>query len=101
MKYAALVCAAVVLAFAAASSQAEPLYPDVVDISHATPEAAAFFNSYFTAKSEHKPAATTDHFSEVHVTNIDAALGWPFYNKKGMTDIFEMYMPKWPPSGLS
>jgi hypothetical protein len=37
----------------------------------------------------------------VHLTYIDAALGWPFYNKKGMTEIFEMYMPKWPPPGLS
>jgi hypothetical protein len=101
MKYAASVYTAVVFAFAAASSHADPLYPDVVDTSHATPEAAAFFKSYFTAKSEHKPAATTDHFSEMHLTYIDAALGWPFYNKKGMTEIFEMYMPKWPPSGLS
>ncbi|HXX04350.1 MAG TPA: hypothetical protein VEJ37_08445, partial [Xanthobacteraceae bacterium] len=59
------------------------------------------FKSYFTAKSEHKPAATTDHFSEAHLTYIDAALGWPFYSKKGMTDLFEQYMPKWPPTGLS
>ena len=38
-----------------------PPYPDVVDVSHATPEVAAFFKSYFTAKSEHKPVPTTDH----------------------------------------
>ena len=101
MKYVASVCTAIVLALAAAGSHADPLYPDVVDTSHATPEAAAFFKSYFTAKSQHKPAATTDHFSETHLTYIDAALGWPFYNKKGMTEIFETYMPKWPPSGLS
>ena len=64
-------------------------------------EAAKFFKSYFTAKSEHKPVPTTDHFSEAHLTYIDAALGWPFYSKKGMTDLFEQYMPKWPPTGLS
>jgi len=93
--------AAAVLLLAAAPLRAEPLYPDVVNTSHATAEAASFFKSYFTAKSEHKPAATTDHFSEAHLTYIDAALGWPFYNKKGMTEIFEMYMPKWPPTGLS
>ena len=80
---------------------AEPLYPEVVVTSHATPDVAAFFKSYFTAKSQHKPAATTDHFSEAHLTYIDAALGWPFYSKKGMTDLFEQYMPKWPPTGLS
>jgi len=99
MKRLVLTCAAAIVA--AGIAQAEPLYPQVVDTSHATPEAAAFFKSYFTAKSEHKPLPTTDHFSEQHLTYIDAALGWPFYNKKGMTEIFEMYMPKWPPSGLS
>lgn len=81
--------------------QAQTPYPNVVDTSHATPEAAAFFKSYFTAKSEHKPVPTTDHFSEAHLTYIDAALGWPFYSKKGMTDLFENYMPKWPAAGLS
>jgi hypothetical protein len=93
--------AAAVTLLIAGTVRADPLYPEVVNTSHASPQAAAFFKSYFTAKSEHKPAATTDHFSEAHLTYIDATLGWPFYNKKGMTDIFEMYMPKWPPSGLS
>jgi ketosteroid isomerase-like protein len=93
--------AAAIVVFAAAPSHAETVYPDVVDTSHATPEVAAIFKSYFTAKSQHKPVPTTNHFSEAHLTYIDAALGWPFYNKKGMTDIFEMYMPKWPPTGLS
>ena len=60
----------------------------------------AFFKSYFTTKSEHI-VATSDHFSEAHLTYIDAALGWPLYSKKGMTDIFELYMPKWPATGLS
>ncbi len=94
-------CAAAVVLLAAGQLRAETPYPDVVDTSHATPEAAKFFKSYFTAKSEHKPVPTTDHFSEAHLTYIDAALGWPFYSKKGMTDLFEQYMPKWPPSGLS
>ena len=62
---------------------------------------AAFFKSYFTTKSEHIPVATSDHFSEAHLTYIDATLGWPFYSKKGMTELFEQYMPKWPPTGLS
>jgi hypothetical protein len=82
-------------------SKTTPPYPDVVNVSHATPPVATFFKSYFTAKSEHKKAQTTDHFSEAHLTYIDAALGWPFYNKKGMTEMFEQYMPKWPPTGLS
>jgi ketosteroid isomerase-like protein len=101
MKHVTSICAAAVVLLAAASVQAQTPYPNVVDTSHATPEAAAFFKSYFTAKSEHKPVPTTDHFSEAHLTYIDAALGWPFYSKKGMTDLFENYMPKWPAAGLS
>jgi hypothetical protein len=102
MKHAAIICtAAAALTLAVVPLRAEPLYPEVIVTSHATPEVAAFFKSYFTAKSQHKPAATTDHFSEAHLTYIDAALGWPFYSKKGMTDLFEQYMPKWPPTGLS
>jgi hypothetical protein len=101
VKHVALIFAVTVTLLTAGSLRADPIYPDVVDTSHATPEAAAFFKSYFTAKSEHKPVPTTDHFSEAHLTYIDAALGWPFYNKKGMTDVFEQYMPKWPPTGLS
>jgi hypothetical protein len=109
LKRAAPLAAAAVTLVATATLRAEtvdfwkttPPYPDVVSTSHATPEVALFFKSYFTAKSEHKPVPTTDHFSEAHLTYIDAALGWPFYNKKGMTEIFEQFMPKWPPTGLS
>ncbi len=101
MKHAASIFAAAVTLLTAATLRADPLYPDVVNTSHATPQAASFFKSYFTAKSEHKPVPTTDHFSDAHLTYIDAALGWPFYSKKGMTDLFEQYMPKWPPTGLS
>jgi hypothetical protein len=101
MKHVLSLCAVVAVLSATGQLRAEPIYPDVVDTSHATPEAAKFFKSYFTAKSEHQPAATTDHFSDAHLTYIDATLGWPFYSKKGMTELFEQYMPKWPPAGLS
>jgi hypothetical protein len=100
-KQATALAAAAVALLVSTSLRAEPLYPDVANTSHATPQVTSFFKSYFTAKSEHKPVPTTDHFSEAHLTYIDAALGWPFYNKKGMTEIFEQFMPKWPPSGLS
>src|ERR1700722_18964055 len=97
----AVTLAAALTLTATAGLRAEPLYPEIVSTSHATPQVASFFKSYFTAKSEHKPAPTTDHFSEAHLTYIDAALGWPFYSKKAMTEIFEQFMPKWPPTGLS
>lgn len=101
MKHLASILVAAATLLMAGSLRADPIYPDVVGTSHATSDVAAFFKSYFTTKSEHKPVATSDHFSEAHLTYIDATLGWPFYSKKGMTDIFELYMPKWPPTGLS
>jgi hypothetical protein len=109
MRHAALILAAALTLIVATNLSAEtvdvwkttPPYPDVVNTSHATPEAAAFFKSYFTAKSQHKPVPTTDHFSEAHLTYIDAALGWPWTSKKIATEAFEAYMPKWPPTGLS
>ncbi|MFY9877916.1 MAG: hypothetical protein WAK39_00715 [Pseudolabrys sp.] len=101
MKHFASIFAITVTLLMAGSLRADPIYPDVANTSHATPEVTTFFKSYFTAKSEHKPVPTTDHFSEAHLTYIDATLGWPFYNKKAMIDIFEMYMPKWPSTGLS
>src|SRR6516165_291820 len=55
----------------AGSLRADPIYPDVVNTSHATSDVAAFFKSYFTTKSEHIPVATSDHFSEAHLTYID------------------------------
>jgi len=62
------VCIAAIALGVTANVHAEPLYPEVVNTTHATPEAAAFFKSYFTAKSEHKPVPTTDHFSDAHLT---------------------------------
>jgi hypothetical protein len=101
MKWLGRTFGVLIVGLAAADANAEELYPNVVNTSHATPQIVSFFKSYFTAKSEHKPVATTDHFSDAHLTYIDAALGWPFYSKKGMTDLFEQYMPKWPPAGKS
>jgi hypothetical protein len=101
VKHLASILVATVTLLMAEGLRADPIYPDVVNTSHATLDVAAFFKSYFTAKSEHNPVATSDHFSEAHLTYIDATLGWPFYSKKGMTELFEQYMPKWAPTGLS
>jgi hypothetical protein len=101
MKHAAPILAAALTLIAVTSLRADPVYPQIADTSHATPQVAAFFKTYFTAKSEHKPVPTTDHFSEAHLTYIDATLGWPWTSKKAATEAFEMYMPKWPPTGLS
>lgn len=79
----------------------KPLFPEIVDTAHTTEKAAAFFHSFFTAKSRHDVGATMDHFSRTTLTYIDATLGWPFYSHEALEGVFAEYMPKWPPSGLS
>jgi hypothetical protein len=83
------------------AQQRKPLFPQVVDITHATPRAAKFFESFFTAKSRHDVDATMNHFSKTTLTYIDATLGWPMYTYDELKNVFVQYMPKWPPSGLS
>jgi hypothetical protein len=51
-------------------------YPSgVTDASHCTPEVAAIFRGFFTAKSEHDTAAMMSYFSRTNTTYIDASLG--------------------------
>ena len=92
---AALAGAVLVAAMAANSSaqQKQPLFPDVVDASHASPQAKAFFHSLFTAKSAHKLEPLMAHFSKEKLTYIDAALGWPFYDYDALKKVFAEFMP--------
>ena len=83
------------------AQQRKPLFPQVADITHATPTAAKFFESFFTAKSRHDVDATMNHFSKTTLTYIDATLGWPMYTYDALKNVFMQYMPKWPPAGLS
>ena len=92
---------AVGAALAGSAVAQTPAYPDVADVSHATPAAAAYFKAYFTAKSRHDPKTMVPLFNKDQVTYIDATLGWPFYNYKALDDLFTTYMPKWPASGKS
>jgi len=83
------------------AQQKKSLFPEIVDVTHATPKAAEFFHSFFTAKSQHNVDATMNDFSNGTLTYIDATLGWAFYTHDALKDVFVQYMPKWPPSGLS
>ena len=78
-----------------------PLLPEAVDLTHATRNAAAFFYSFFTAKSRHDVDAAMNHFSKSTLTYIDATLGWAFYTPGALRDVWMQYMPKWPATGLS
>lgn len=40
------------------------MFPEIIDATHATPKAAEFFHSFFTAKSRHDVDATMNHFSK-------------------------------------
>jgi hypothetical protein len=51
-------------------------YPDIADTSHATAAAAAFFRSFFTAKTSKDIEATHAHFHPGKTVYFDATLGW-------------------------
>jgi hypothetical protein len=88
--------------FTLARAQTAPLpYPDVADVSHATPEAARMLKAFFTAKSAHKADQMMTHFSRQGVLYIDASSGgiWPSW--ESLDKIFTGMMPKAPPAALS
>lgn len=92
---------AALMAGAAAAQADPPPYPDITDVSHASPAAAAVFRDFFTAKSLHKPDALMTHFAKEKVLYIDASSGGIWPNWESLNKIFTTYMPKWPASGLS
>ncbi|NCE86309.1 MULTISPECIES: nuclear transport factor 2 family protein [Pseudomonas] len=51
-------------------------YPDVADISHAEPETASLFRSFFSVKTQKNIDATMTYFSPHLLTYTDATLGW-------------------------
>jgi len=77
------------------------LLPEIVDVTHTTKKSAAFFDSFFRAKSRHDVDASMNHFSKSSLTYMDATLGWAFYTPAALRDVWAQYMPKWPARGLS
>jgi len=84
-----------------AQKEGNSIYPQIVEGSHASEDAGAFFASFFTAKSRHDVDETMKHFSPHLVTYTDATLGWPLDGFDVVKGIFSQYMPNWPKSGLS
>ncbi|WP_051807999.1 hypothetical protein [Actinoplanes subtropicus] len=78
-----------------------PGVPTVVDTSHAAPEVARLFGSYFRDKSAADVEATMAHFAKSPCTYIDAILGWPSYTWQSVHDVFAQYMPTWPAGAKS
>ncbi|HEY5411721.1 MAG TPA: hypothetical protein VIJ94_13450 [Caulobacteraceae bacterium] len=81
---------------------ADPLpYPDIADVSHASPGAAANFRAFFVPKSAHDPKALMARFSRTGVLYIDATSSgvWPTW--ESLNAIFSGFLPKAPPAALS
>ena len=96
----ALAALALVLGAAGASAHTTA-YPDVADVSHASPEAAKTLEAFFVAKSTHKAADMMTHFAKDGVLYIDASSGgiWPSWDS--LNQIFSGMMPKMVPAALS
>jgi hypothetical protein len=76
-------------------------YPNIADTTHASRDAARFFRSFFTAKSEHNPTALMQHFSLTNAYYIDASSGsvWPSWTS--LNAVFNAFLPPAPPTALS
>jgi hypothetical protein len=84
-----------------ADTAVPPPYPQVADVSAATPELASFMTSFFTAKSLHQVDQTMAHFSPELVSYMDATLGLNNAGFSILEGAFSRGMPKWPATGLS
>jgi ketosteroid isomerase-like protein len=76
-------------------------YPDIADTSHATAAAAAFFRSFFTAKTSRDIEATHAHFHPAKTAYFDATLGWALPANGDVRKMWEQYMPQWPAGAKS
>jgi ketosteroid isomerase-like protein len=76
-------------------------YPDIADTSHATAAAAAFFRSFFTAKTSKDIEATQAHFHPGKTVYFDATLGWALPTNADVRKVWEQYMPQWPAEAKS
>ena len=78
-----------------------PYPPDVTDTCHCTPEAAAIFRGFFTAKSEHDAAALMSYFSTANATYIDACLGVTLAGWQAINSLFTSTFATAPASAIS
>jgi ketosteroid isomerase-like protein len=76
-------------------------YPDIADTSQATAAAAAFFRSFFTAKTSRDIEATHAHFHPGKTVYVDATLGWALRSNAEVRTMWEQYMPGWPAGAKS
>jgi len=97
---AAAAVAGTVVATPAAAAAKLP-YPDIVDASHATAQAAKIMKGFFTAKSEHDPDKLMTFFSKTNAFYIDASSGSVWPNWDSLNSVFHAFLPPAPPTALS
>ena len=84
----------------AANTPECPLYPDIADVSHATPALVEFLRHYFQTKSRHDADAFVKVFDTARITYIDTVLGLHLsaVNFEGTT---RSIMASWPADAKS
>jgi hypothetical protein len=75
--------------------------PDVTDTSHCTPEVAAIFRGFFTAKSRHDLTGLMSYFSTTNTTYIDACLGISLPSWEAVDSTFAPVFATAPASAIS
>lgn len=85
---------------ATSPAQYEPTYPNVADISHASPALVKNMRGYFTAKSRYDAEAWLAHFNVDRITYIDATLGFS-YNSTNFVTATKETINMWRPGGKS
>jgi hypothetical protein len=78
-----------------------PYPPGVTDTSHCTPEIAAVFRGFFTAKSEHDASALMSYFSPANTAYIDACLGIALTSWTAVSDFFTPFLAGLPAAAIS
>ncbi|SDD10140.1 nuclear transport factor 2 family protein [Streptomyces prasinopilosus] len=71
-----------------------------VDVTRATPDVVRILKSYFEAKTAADLDTTMAHFSQ-KMTYVDATLGWAWYSREELHDLFARLMPNWPRTAAS
>jgi hypothetical protein len=76
------------------------VYPNIADISHATPDLVTSLRSYFTDKTNHDAAAWLSHFNTEKITYIDAVVGFSF-NSSTFAPAIKAMTTQWGAGGKS
>jgi len=79
----------------------DPLVPNIVDTSHATPAVADFFQRYYAAKNTHNTTLWLSFFHPTQVVYIDAALGGGELSRAAMDADFPALVKTWGPNSRS